>query len=28
HNPHESTLGTFLRSTNDGSALCLKCHKK
>ncbi len=28
HNAHESTLPMFLRTTNDGSALCLDCHIK
>ena len=28
HNPHDSTYGTFLRASNAGSALCLKCHIK
>lgn len=28
HNPHDNTNGTFLRQTNAGSALCLKCHIK
>jgi predicted CXXCH cytochrome family protein len=26
HNPHDNSLGKFLRQTLDGSALCLECH--
>ncbi|MBI5196127.1 MAG: cytochrome C, partial [Nitrospirae bacterium] len=28
HNPHDNSNGTFLRVTNSGSGLCLKCHIK
>ncbi len=28
HNVHDNAIGDFLRSTNAGSALCLKCHNK
>lgn len=28
HDPHEQTNGTFLRTSNAGSALCLGCHNK
>ena len=28
HKVHDNTLTPFLRSTVDGSALCLKCHNK
>jgi len=29
HNPHDQTTGVpFLRASNTGSALCLKCHSK
>jgi len=28
HDPHRSNTNTFLRVANDGSALCLTCHKK
>jgi predicted CXXCH cytochrome family protein len=28
HDPHRSDTATFLRVSNDGSALCLTCHKK
>ncbi|MEW5844144.1 MAG: cytochrome c3 family protein [Bacteroidota bacterium] len=28
HNPHNNAQGTFLRVSNAGSALCLKCHTK
>lgn len=28
HNVHSNTNGAFLRSSNAGSALCLKCHIK
>lgn len=28
HNPHDNTLGSFLITTNDLSALCLDCHIK
>lgn len=28
HDPHRSDTQTFLRLSNDGSALCLTCHKK
>ena len=28
HDPHNTTNGTFLRTTNAGSALCLTCHIK
>ena len=28
HLVHDNTNGKFLRSTNAGSALCLKCHVK
>ncbi len=28
HNPHDNTYGVFLRASNAGSALCLKCHIK
>lgn len=28
HSVHDNTNGTFLRHTNVGSALCLKCHLK
>ncbi len=28
HNVHDNTNGNFLRNTNAGSALCLKCHTK
>ena len=26
HDPHDNSLGKFLRQTLDGSALCLECH--
>lgn len=28
HDPHESAAGTFLRTSNAGSGLCLACHTK
>jgi predicted CXXCH cytochrome family protein len=28
HNAHNNTLGSFLRKTNTGSAICLTCHIK
>jgi predicted CXXCH cytochrome family protein len=28
HNPHNNTLGSFLRKANTGSAICLSCHIK
>jgi len=28
HNPHNNALGSFLRQTLDGSAICLECHDK
>ena len=28
HDVHNNTLGDFLRTSNTGSALCLKCHNK
>lgn len=28
HDPHDNTLGAFLRQTLDGSAICLECHNK
>jgi len=28
HNPHDETYEDFLRTSNSGSALCLKCHNK
>ena len=28
HDPHRSDTQTFLRVSNDGSALCLTCHRK
>ena len=28
HNPHNNSLGNFLRKSNAGSALCLTCHIK
>jgi predicted CXXCH cytochrome family protein len=28
HDPHRSDTPTFLRKSNDGSALCLTCHVK
>jgi predicted CXXCH cytochrome family protein len=28
HNVHDNTKGNFLRVSNGGSALCLKCHVK
>ncbi|MBI4593002.1 MAG: cytochrome c3 family protein [Candidatus Rokubacteria bacterium] len=28
HDPHRSNTNVFLRVSNDGSALCLTCHKK
>lgn len=28
HDPHDNSLGMFLRQTMDGSALCLECHDK
>lgn len=28
HDPHRSNTQTFLRLSNDGSAVCLSCHKK
>lgn len=28
HDPHNNSLGSFLRHTLDGSAICLKCHDK
>ena len=28
HDPHNSTNGTFLRTNNTGSALCLGCHDR
>jgi len=28
HNPHTSATNTFLRVSNDGSAVCLACHVK
>ena len=28
HDPHDNTLGMFLRQTTAGSALCLECHDK
>lgn len=28
HNPHDNSLGAFLITTNDASALCLDCHIK
>ena len=26
HDPHDNSLGSFLRQTLDGSAICLECH--
>lgn len=26
HNPHDATNGTYLRVSNEGSAMCLDCH--
>jgi predicted CXXCH cytochrome family protein len=28
HNPHLTDNGSFLRASNDGSAICLACHTK
>jgi predicted CXXCH cytochrome family protein len=28
HNAHNNTLGSFLRTTNNNSSLCLDCHIK
>ena len=28
HNPHNNSLGNFLRKANTGSAMCLSCHIK
>lgn len=28
HNPHDPDFVPFLRASNDGSALCLRCHNK
>jgi len=28
HNPHNNSLGNFLRKANTGSAICLSCHIK
>lgn len=28
HNPHNNSLGSFLRKSNTGSAICLSCHIK
>jgi predicted CXXCH cytochrome family protein len=28
HNPHNNSLGNFLRKANTGSAICLSCHVK
>jgi predicted CXXCH cytochrome family protein len=28
HNPHNNSLGSFLRKSNTGSAICLSCHVK
>jgi len=28
HDPHDDSLGMFLRQTLDGSAICLECHDK
>ncbi len=28
HDPHRSNTNTFLRKSNDGSELCLTCHRK
>ena len=28
HNPHNNSLGSFLRKSNAGSAICLSCHIK
>jgi predicted CXXCH cytochrome family protein len=28
HDPHNNSLGGFLRQTMDGSALCMECHDK
>ena len=28
HNPHNNSLGNFLRKSNSGSAICLSCHIK
>jgi predicted CXXCH cytochrome family protein len=28
HDPHDNSLGKFLRQTLDGSAICLECHDK
>ena len=28
HNPHNNSLGNFLRKANTGSAMCLTCHIK
>lgn len=28
HNPHNNSLGNFLRKSNTGSAMCLTCHIK
>jgi len=28
HNPHDNSLGSFLRKANTGSAICLSCHIK
>jgi len=28
HNPHDNSLGNFLRRANAGSASCLSCHIK
>jgi predicted CXXCH cytochrome family protein len=28
HNPHNNSLGSFLRKANTGSAICLSCHIK
>lgn len=28
HNPHDNGLGSFLRMSNEGSALCFSCHIK
>ncbi|MBI4911515.1 MAG: cytochrome c3 family protein [Acidobacteria bacterium] len=28
HNPHDAALSPFLRMSNSGSSLCLRCHSK
>lgn len=28
HDPHDATMGMFLRKSNTGSALCTTCHRK